>query len=230
MVLLASAAKMTDTEKADMARYIKNGGVIIASGPCAYPSCKNGWALPSRPSLDDYSDFFNKNPNTPGSPGLWSIVSNVEPSNEPNEWREVENGIYYNPHRVSDGDISESLLSLVDKFIKPMPVKMLSSDGYLVTMFESDDAITVHLLAEDYDTDVDHALDDIRFHRSRVNFINKVEPIGITEVIKLEASIAPAVYTPFNDGTAQISSDGSVFSIRLPDKTSYAILRFERMQ
>ena len=109
-----------------------------------------------------------------------------------------------------------------------MPIKILDTKGYLVTMFESDDAITVHLLAEDYDTDIDHELDEMRFHRSRVNFVNKVEPIGITEEVKLTANASPAVYTPFNDEASEIREEDGVYSVRLPEKTAYAILRFKK--
>ncbi|MBE6549096.1 MAG: hypothetical protein E7670_01565 [Ruminococcaceae bacterium] len=228
LVLVPSAAVMTDKEKAAMELYVKNGGVIIATGPCTYPSCKNEWKLPTNPALTDYTDFFNKNPDTPGATGAWTNKNTVPPSKESKEWQSVAERIYYNPHRISDGEITESFIELVNRFITPMPVKMIDSRGYLVTMFESDDAITVHLLSEDYDTDIDHELDDMRFHRSRVNFINKVEPIGITEVVKLESKLTPKVYTPFNEEAADISEENGVFSIRLPEKTSYAILRFEK--
>ena len=93
-------------------------------------------------------------------------------------------------------------------------------------MFQNDGSIVVHLLAEDFDTDIDHHLDEIRFHRSRVNFINKVEPIGISETVKIEANSAPVVYTPFNDEPAQISSSGNIHTIVLPKQCSYALIHF----
>ena len=109
-----------------------------------------------------------------------------------------------------------------------MPIKILDSKGYLVTMFESDDAITVHLLAEDYDTDIDHKLDEMRFHRSRVNFVNKVEPIGVDGVICLRAATAPTVYTPFSSEASSVTEKNGIYTVRLPEKTAYAILQFSK--
>ena len=103
---------------------------------------------------------------------------------------------------------------------------MIDAAGYLVTVFESECAVTVHLLAEDYDTDIDHALDEMRFHRSRVNFVNKAEPIGITDTVRLSADTLPAVYTPFNDEKSEVCKCNGEICIRLPEKTAYAILEF----
>ena len=86
----------------------------------------------------------------------------------------------------------------------------------------------MHLLAEEYDTDIDHHLDEIRFHRSRVNYINKVEPIGITDRVVLEADVAPTVYTPFGDTPTEVVCENGTYTVRLPEKTAYAILRFPR--
>ena len=228
VILLPSAMLMTSKEIEALDLYVKNGGVVIANGPCGYPVCKNSWKLPLRPTLKSPADFFNQNPNTPGATGAWTINNTVEPSNEPNEWKCVAERVFYNPHRISDNEIADGLLELVDRFIKPMPVKAISTEGYLVTMFESSEAITVHLLAEDYDTDIDHELDDMRFHRSRVNFINKVEPIGIAEELSFESSTSPKVYTPFNEGETKVVKNDGIVTLRLPEKTAYAILRFEK--
>ena len=69
--------------------------------------------------------------------------------------------------------IDDIILELINKFKKPLPVNVIKSEGYLTNMFESDDRYTVHFLAKDFDTEVDKELDEMRFHRSRVNYITK---------------------------------------------------------
>ena len=107
-----------------------------------------------------------------------------------------------------------------------MPIEITSSEGYLITVFEDDAGITVHLLAEDYDTDIDHELDEMRFHRSRVNYVNKVEPIGVSRTVRLRATVAPTVYTPFREAETEIRRDGDETVLTLPEGTAYAILHF----
>ena len=134
----------------------------------------------------------------------------------------------YNPHRVSDGALNESLVALVRERVTVPPVEVLSSRGYLITMFETEKDRIVHFLAEDYDTDIDHGLDEIRFHRSRVNYINKVEPMGVDRLVQLRSDTPPTVYTPFNDEATDVQKVGDTYHVTLPEKTAYAIMQFAK--
>ena len=107
-----------------------------------------------------------------------------------------------------------------------MPVTVTFQEGYLITVFQSNDGITLQMLAEDYDTDIDHHLDEIRYHRSRVNYINKVEPIGISRQVILKTDTPPQVYTPFNTEPTGISMKGDICTLTLPEKCPYAIFHF----
>ena len=98
----------------------------------------------------------------------------------------------------------------------------------MVTVFESKDAYTVHFLASDYDTDIDHELDEMRFHRSRVNFVNKVTPKGVTDTLKIIARKAPQVYTPFSEGVSETTLADGICTVSLPKDTAYAIVRFKK--
>ena len=139
---------MNDAEKAAIEKYVGNGGVVIASGPCAIDGCESNWVLPTRPQINDPNEFFSTIAN-----GVWHknaewITNTVlDESTEPNEWREVRQGIYYNPHRISDRKIKDSFLELVARFVKKLPVEILESNGYLTTMFENDDYYVMHFLA-----------------------------------------------------------------------------------
>ena len=66
------------------------------------------------------------------------------------------------------------------------------------------------------------------YHRSRINYINKVEPIGIEGKITIEAQNVPLVYTPFNDDTYEVILKDGVCNIKLPEKCSYVILKFNK--
>ena len=124
--------------------------------------------------------------------------------------------------------MSDSYLALCEQYIRPLPLKVVEAEGYLITMFESKDSVTVQLLAEDYDVDIDHELDEMRFHRSRVNYVNKVEPIGITDKVQIATEMIPDVYMPFTDGEAKLQKDGIVWTITAPEKCAYMIIKFSK--
>ena len=79
-----------------------------------------------------------------------------------------------------------------------------------------------------YDTDIDHGLDEMRFHRSRVNFINKVTPIGIDGILELQTQVPPEVFTPFTEEASQITQQPERCTVTLPKDCPYAILRFPK--
>ena len=228
-IILPSAASMTEEEQTAFAAYVAAGGVILACGPCALAGCESQWSLPTKPQIDSPDKFFSTIAN-----GVWHKSADwitqtvLEESCEPNEWRCVGEGIYYNPHRIINGKITDSLRELAGRFARKMPVELIASKGYMVTVFESEKDYVLHFLAADYDTDIDHKLDEMRFHRSRVNFVNRVEPRGVEDRLVLRAPVKPAVYTPFGDGESRVTEEDGVFTVNLPTGTAYALLRFEK--
>jgi len=227
VILVPSAAAMTEGDIAALRAYLAAGGRVIVCGPSPLPACENSWKLPVKPELSDDAPFFDSLRDGVWTKSAeWITKTKLPLCEEPNEWREAAPGLYYNPHRVFDGGIDESLLALCRQYMRPMPVAVKEAEGYLITMFERDDAILVHLLAADYDTDIDHHLDEIRFHRSRVNLVNKVTPIGIGRELRFRCAGAPEVFTPFSDKASEIVCEDGECVVRLPEKTAYAILCF----
>lgn len=224
VILVPSPYRMLDDEKKAMERYINSGGKVIMCGPSAIEL--SDWKLENR--VPENKGFFG----TPveGSRFMCGWVNEIEfkPSNAVNAWRELKSGIFYNPWRISDMVDKTSLLELCEKYCAPMPVKVKNAKGYLSSVFETEDSHIIHLLAADYDTDIDHELDEIRYHRSRVNYINKVEPVGIEREIVLEAKGMPTVYTPFNDETSKVKNKDGICNILLPSKCSYAIIKLNK--
>ena len=90
----------------------------------------------------------------------------------------------------------------------------------------SEVGITVHLLAADYDTDIDHHPDEIRYHRSRINCVNAVESIGVARVIRMDSKIKPEVYLPLNDTSAHVDVDEGGCTVHLSEKCSYVLMHF----
>lgn len=228
VVLLSSALKMTDAEIAAMNAYLAVGGKVIVTGPTPLPDCKNSWNIPASPMVPPEEFFYTVPNGVNGKHADWMSKTELPRSTDPDVWSEPREGVFYHPHRISEQTNAEKVLFLCEAYMKQMPLKIRSSKGYLTTMFDAEDQITVQFLAEDYDVDIDHELDELRYHRSRVNYINKVEPIGIGREIVIEADRTPEVYTPFTNEPSKVKRSNGICTITLPEKCSYAILRFAK--
>jgi len=121
--------------------------------------------------------------------------------------------------------VAEKALELCEKYTDQPSVQVWDNDGYMVTLFRNEAGTIVHLLAKEYDTDIDHALDEMRYHRSRMNLVNKVEPVGISRALRLQAEGKPEVHLPFCDEPAQVETEAGCWRISLPEKCSYVIIR-----
>ena len=220
VVVLSSALSMTEEEKKAMANYVAAGGKVIVTGPTAAEGCENSWSIPNKPDVAPLDFFSTIRDGVWHKPAAW--LSEPQPlCPDADVWTE-KNSVLYNPQRV--GDIKDSFVAKCKTLCKPLPVEVTKSTGYLTAMYTCKEGITVHLLAADYDTDIDHHLDEIRFHRSRVNFVNKVTPIGIEREVALKCEKKPTVYIPVSDGEAEIAFENGACTITLPENCSYALI------
>lgn len=224
VILVSSALSMTQEERQAMEAYLAAGGKLIVTGPSPLPQCKNSWNLTNQAPVDPAGFFSTIRDGVWHKPAAWLSLPQPE-CTDPDVWVEID-GIFYNPQRI--GHIKESTLSLCKKFGKQLPISVEKAEGYLIAIYESDEATTVQLLAADYDTDIDHHLDEIRFHRSRVNYINKVEPIGVDPTVCIKSNLIPQIFTPFNEEASTVHTDGQLLTITLPDKCAYAIIHFPK--
>ncbi len=229
VLVLASVALMTEDERKSLSAYLASGGKVIVCGPSDLASCKNAWELPTHPQIASSSEFFSTVAN-----GVWIKLpawmeqTTLPECREENAWNEVESGLFYNPHRLRDGKMDESFLDLVKQYAKTLPLETLECTGYLTGLFETDDGYTMHFLAADYDTDIDHTLDEMRFHRSRVNYVNKVTAIGVTDTLVFRTHRTPRVYLPFDQGEVNVTRGDGICTVYLPDHTSYIIVKFPK--
>ena len=229
LILLPSAAAMTKEEKVALAQYLDAGGRVIATGPSSIADCHHDYKLPSAPTLSSPTDFFSyivggvKHVSAD-----WTRNDEIPASNAPNVWQTPRAGLEYHPHRMSDGTVTDHILKACRQYGKALPVTVTQCNGYLVSMFEDEDAITVHLIAKEFDTDIDHKLDEMRFHRSRVNYITKAEPIGVTDTLQCKASALPEVYLPLTNARLTPCKNADTIEISLPPKASYVLLHFPK--
>ena len=228
LILIPSPLAMTEQEKEHLNTYLENGGIALVYGPSALEGCDDGVIYPSSPVVEDPANAFSGVPNgTRITLPDWMTKTEFPATALEPAWKEVRQGLFYNPGRISEGKIIQTLLSLIKEHMKPMPIEILDSKGYLTTVFEDKDAFVVRMLAADFDTDIDHKLDEMRFHRSRVNYINYVMPTGVTQEIKLKTNHTPEVFTPFNAPATVETKDG-VSRVMLPEKTSFLLLRIAK--
>ena len=226
VLILASVANVLPQEREALERYRAAGGKVIVTGPSPLPGCENHWVLPTR-AESTMAEFFPTVPDGVHVKGAaWPGRMKLPPCPDPDEWREPEPGLHYHPGRVSEGACEEGLVALCRRYARPTPVRVVEAQGYLSSLFEGKDGCVVQLLAEEFDVDIDHKLDDMRTHRSRVNFVNKAEPVGVSGVVRVEAKCAPEVYTPFSEEKSEVRAEEGGFAVTLPEKCSYAILRF----
>ena len=228
VVVLSGVSRMTDDEQTAAKAYLAAGGKIVAVGPSALPGCDHNWKLPTRVDLpaEEFYTFVPEGDSWVKQPQWlsWEIPT----SEDGNVWSEPMPGLYYNPQRICQEANNGELLNLCRKYLKQLPIRQVEAEGYLSTVFETEDRYVMHVLAEDYDVDIDHELDKMRYHRSRVNYVNHVEPINISGKLVLEADSVPQVYLPFSNEPAKVEKKNGRLEIALPDKTFYAILSFSK--
>ena len=244
LLLLPSAARITDDELARLRRFTAAGGAVLATGPSALPGADSPWKLPTAAGKSFWSNAYTKmswkrsnaipavaHPTEAQKQLLelegegWTRREIPVPDLSKAAWKELAPGVFHHPARLADGDLKESLLKLVRKYLRPLPVTVEKVDGYLTVVHRAADGrYILHLLAGDFDTDIDRALDEIRFHRTRVNLITKVEPVNIGRELVLKFEGGVTVHTPFNAEDAAVDASAGRIEITLPEKCAYAVI------
>ena len=226
LLIVPGAASMTAAEAESLRRFAAAGGTVLCFGPCGLPEAGSPWKLETRVT----PDFWLVREGCAGThpekrEWQWRKVEVPELAAE---WKEVAPNILYNPGRLPDDELEKSLLELVRKYMRPLPVKLSGTDGYYATVRRGKDgAYIVQLLAADFDTDIDHHLDEIRTHRTRVNLVVKVEPVNVSRNVRIDTELAVEVLTPFNDAGAEVVKGADGVAVTLPEKCPYVIMRIK---
>ena len=230
VILLSSALRLQPREQESMEQYLAAGGKVIVTGPTPLADCPNNWQFPNVVEVADTEDLFMQmQPDgVRPIPAQWIKQTEFADSDDPDIWYHPRENLWYHPHRISTDRNLDKVLELCRGIIRPLPVQTVRAKGYLTACYENEKQITVHFLAEDYDVDIDHELDEMRTHRSRLNLVNKVEPIGIDGILQLKAETKPQVYTPFHEEPAKVEMENGICTVTLPEKCSYAIVQFTK--
>ena len=226
LLVVPGAAALTDDEAERLRRFADAGGKVLVTGPCGLAECASPWKLGGTVG----ARFWDYVPETVGKgPGVmrWTQERVPAPDLTGADWREVRPGVFYHPGRLPDEKLAASLLERVRAFLRPLPVELRHTEGYLASIHRTKSgAFVAHLLAADFDTDIDHRLDEMRTHRSGVNFLDRVEPVGVPAWIEAATDLQAEVFTPFDDRPAKVTrgADG-VLRISLPEKCAYCIVQ-----
>ena len=225
LLVLPGVARLTERETVRVRNFAAAGGKVLINGPSGLPETASPWHLPARSE----KPFWQFAPGTAGKgAGVmeWKAAAVAAPDLSGAAWREVAKNIWYHPARLPDRGLADSMLELVRKYLRPLPVKLDGTGGYLATMHRRDDgAVIVHLLAADFDTDIDRRLDEMRTHRSRVNLITRAEAANVPASFSVETELEVEAYTPFDDEGATVRRCGNTVRVDLPRNCAYVILR-----
>lgn len=224
LLIVPGAAAVTPDEAEKLRRFAAAGGVVLAFGPCGIPGANSPWVLPNKVGRG----FWKAQEGCAGvhpEKLAWSWREVEAPANLAAGWREIAPNVFYNPARLPGKELEASLLELTRRYMRPLPVALSGTNGYYATVRRAGDAYVVQLLAADFDTDIDHHLDEIRTHRTRVNLIVKAEPVNVSRHIRIDTSLAVEVFTPFNAEGAKVAKESGGVAVTLPEKCPYAIMR-----
>ena len=224
VILVSGAARLASEELRAMERYLAAGGKVIVLGPTNIPGCENGWQLPNRVTAGE--NIFTTVPDgIHAKRPAWMQEQEIPEPAHTKDWQTPAEGLFYNSRRLN-GQLEAELTELVRRFVKPQPVEILQSRGYLFSFSRHEGGTVVQALAADYDVDIDHELDAMRSHRSRVNLLTKIEAMGVDREIRLAASGKVQVFTPLNREEAAVVQENGVCTVTLPEKCSYAVFYF----
>ena len=227
LVLVPSPWVMNGQEIKALRSYAEAGGRVVITGPSAFPGCNHRWQLPNKPDVDP-ENFFGTIRD-----GVWTkaadwTVEKLSESPDEDAWMSPCKNVVYHPFRVSRRKLNDSIVDYCRKFGKTMPVEVRNGGGYYITVFENEKGIVLHFLATQYHTDIDHKLDEMRYHRSRVNYINVVVPQAVDRTLKLVAEGVPQVFTPFNEEPSQVEATENGCKITLPENCAYATVFYAK--
>lgn len=227
LILLPSPLSVTEREREALDRYLAAGGRVVVTGPAGIPGLRSGWKLPNATDLPP-AEFFSTIRD-----GVWVqqpkwMSEPIPDSPDEDAFTEVRPGLWYDPVRLSSGRQNDRILAFCREYGGKLPVEILSQTGYLVSVFENENALLFHCLAAEYDTKIDEKLDEIRFHRSRMNYVTEATPRGVGREIVLKGGRRPAVYVPFREEEATVEQSAGTWRVTLPEACTYAILSFPK--
>ncbi len=209
-LVLPGAAKLLPEEIANLRRYLQGGGIVLAVGPCNFPGVEMDWPMTNRSK-----DFTN--PRFPLEEQ--AVVCGGE-----RRWTMVTENFFHHPGRIGEApDLPERCRPR----LHPLPLEMDYCRGYHVSLHYDRErrSYTVHLLAADFDTEINRELDAMRYHRSRVHYITGATPRNTDTLVRLKTDLEGEVFTPLSEERTTMRRQNEVLEIQLPPQCAYVIIR-----
>ncbi|MDY0175613.1 MAG: hypothetical protein RBT25_01835 [Lentisphaeria bacterium] len=221
-LLLASVVGFTEPELEALQNFCASGGKVIAFGPCAYPSLKIDWQLPDRAGdkLELCATDWQR---------VWG--SEIEAVKAEPLWHDLSAQISWHPWRLQDSpDFKTELLAKLRETLPPAcGAELLSAQGFFASAFQySPNIIRLFFVATQYEVEINKELDEMRYHRSRVNLYRSAPPCGQngSVALKLQAGWKISrVILPLNSNPADWDSEGM---IRLPENVVMLIVELRK--
>lgn len=205
VLVIPSAARLSETEINALRTYAANGGVVIATGYFGFP----GTGI----------SFLNH-----CSQPFWEFKwmnEEILPVNVSPGWRELEPHIFWNPARLQDESAVASLLERVRAHLVLPQFEIHGADGFYILCHENGADRVLHFLAAEYEVEIDQKLDAMRYHRSRVNLITGVTPRNTGKKIMIKGNWTIEAYSPLTDMRPVMDNN----EIVLPDNCAYLIVK-----
>ncbi len=189
-VLMPSVVLLSEEEQVAMKRYLSSGGVILRHGPA------DPMVFPTRPE----KDFESLD---------WLQGQTFDFYDPVDAWSEIQPGLWYDPARNPKGllDLLRSKMGL--------DLPEVQAAGFAVSARKH----SIHLLALEYDLEIDEKMEARRRQHSHVRLIRRAMPKNCAREIRCSVPVEK-VYCPLG-GSGGIES-GKVF---LEGNPMYVIMK-----
>lgn len=207
LLILPSAALLTDAEKSALENFLNSGGKVIATGPCGWKNVTPQWDVPMQIDSDlsnaetEYRQIFG---------------GKITPVDGERQWSEPLKNFFYHPGKLQDGDLSvNELADKVFAHCREIPgVKSVTGEGFFVTAARlAENRILLFFTAMEYDAQLDHAIESIRRHRTRVNVFSQAPACGQSGSVEIKLagkSVLSKVILPFDECVPQFDRKGNI--------------------
>ncbi len=189
-VIVPSAALLRPDEQTAMENYLAHGGKILRFGPDGI----SGFPPCTEHDFESLKWLQTQ-----------SFTTTISASDG---WSEIRPGLFRNPSREPEG-----LLELLRSLPGDSGPK-IEAPGFAVSMREN----SIHLLALNYDIELDRELEARRLQHSHVRLIRTARPVGCAQDIRIGIPIK-AIHCPLG-GQGKVSDGG----IRLEGNPMYVII------
>ncbi len=207
VLVLASAASLSEAERLALRNWLNAGKTVVACGPLGVFD-ENGRRDPMFPEIR--LPEIVRMPRFPHD--TWDKVEPARCENEP-VWRELTKNLFWHPQRMQDG------LAL------NMPFPGAGQKGWYLRKFRDGlGRLLIHGIVSRYDLKLDDALEAKRSHRNNNSILTEILPKEYSKTLRFPAEKDARIELiyPLNGGKTRVLPEAS---FEVEDGVCYFILR-----